>query len=262
MREKLVSKFVFVSPHYDDAVGSCTCLIERLIREKFDVDILTVFSQQYFGNKSELAKNILDFCGLEDGVIERQIENKRACTYLHANDTALLFYDAIYRKNEHGIWLYNSFVDLFGKVNEQDNIILLQLLLQKIQSKYMSYDTFLLFPSAKGGHVDHKIVNQVGFLLRNAGYNIAFYDEFSYNENYNYMLGLVRRKLLLTADELDSKINAVKFYKSQHRMLFQNKSVEEYYINMNQLNDKWFELYYTFPGECVLANMLPFENET
>lgn len=121
---------------------------------------------------------------------------------------------------------------------------------------------FFFFPSAKGGHVDHKIVNQVGFLLKNIGYNIAFYDEFSYNENYDYMSGLDRRKLFFSADELHIKINAAKFYKSQHCILFQNKTVEEYYINMNQLNDKWFELYYIFPGEGDLADMIPFESET
>ena len=38
-------------------------------------------------------------------------------------------------------------------------------------------------------------------------------------------------------------------------MLFPNKSVEEYYINMNQLNNKWFELYYTFPGEKNLIDI-------
>ena len=261
MKEKLASKFVFISPHYDDAVGSCACLIDLLIREKYDVDIVTVFSQQYFGNKSELAQNIINFCGLEDGVIERKIENQRACLYLHVNDINLLFYDAIYRKDTYGGWLYNSFVELFDKVNEQDNM-LLQMLLQKIQSKYIPHKTFLFFPSAKGGHVDHKIVNQVGFLLKNIGYNIAFYDEFSYNENYDYMSGLDRRKLFFSADELHIKINAAKFYKSQHCILFQNKTVEEYYINMNQLNDKWFELYYIFPGEEDLADMIPFESET
>lgn len=54
-------KFVFISPHYDDAVGSCACLIDWLIRKKYSVDILTVFSRQYIGKKSELAQNILDF---------------------------------------------------------------------------------------------------------------------------------------------------------------------------------------------------------
>ena len=84
-------KFIFISPHYDDAVGSCACLIDWLIRKKYSVDILTVFSRQYIGKKSELAQNILDFCGLEDGVVERTLENKKACSYLHVNDVDLLF---------------------------------------------------------------------------------------------------------------------------------------------------------------------------
>jgi len=259
MKEKLF-KFVFISPHYDDVIGSCSCLIDFLIREKYSVDILTVFSKKYFGIKSELAQDILDFCGLENGTVERERENQRACSYLHADADDLLFYDAIYRKSTCGEWLYNSFIDLFGKVNEQDNI-LQQKLFQKIQSRYMPYESFLFFPSAKGGHVDHKIVNQVGFLLRKAGYNIAFYDEFSYNENCNYMSGLVKRKLLFSAVELHTKINAVGFYKSQHRMLFQNKSVEEYYYNMNQVNSNWFELYYLFHGERNLVDILSFKNE-
>ena len=247
-------KFIFISPHYDDAVGSCACLIDWLIRKKYSVDILTVFSRQYIGKKSELAQNILDFCGLEDGVVERTLENKKACSYLRVNDVDLLFYDEIYRKNAQGRWIYNSFVDLFGNVNEEDNI-LLQMLFQEIQNKYMTYETFLFFPSAKGGHVDHKVINQVGFLLKNAGYNVCFYDEFSYNEKYCYLSALNQKKILFSFEELNIKINAVKFYKSQHRMLFPNKSVEEYYINMNQLNNKWFELYYTFPGEKNLIDI-------
>lgn len=216
------------------------------------MDILTVFSQQYMGNKSKLAQDILEFCGLKDGVIERKIENQKACSYLHVNIIDFPFYDAIYRKDKQGNWLYNSFIELFGQVNEQDNL-LFQALIKKFQRQYTSKDTYLFFPSAKGGHVDHKIIKQLGFFLKNIGYNIIFYDEFSYNNNCFYMTGLEKKKILFSFDELCTKINAVKFYKSQHSMLFQNKSIEEYYINTNLIDNKWFELYYIFPGEDNLA---------
>lgn len=51
MKKRLASKFIFISPHYDDAIGSCACLIDLLIKKKYNVDILTVFSKQYIGNK-------------------------------------------------------------------------------------------------------------------------------------------------------------------------------------------------------------------
>lgn len=256
MKKRLASKFIFISPHYDDAIGSCACLIDLLIKKKYNVDILTVFSKLYIGNKSKLAQDILEFCGLKDGVIERKMENQKACSYLHANIIDFPFYDAIYRKDAHGNWLYNSFIELFDQVNEQDNL-LFQALIKKFQRQYTSKDTYLFFPSAKGGHVDHKIVKQLGFFLKNIGYNIIFYDEFSYNNNYFYMTGLEKKKILFSFDELYTKINAVKFYKSQHSMLFQNKSIEEYYINTNLIDNKWFELYYIFPGEDNLAEIIP-----
>lgn len=255
MKNSLTSKFIFISPHYDDAIGSCGCLIDLLSKKNYNVDVLTVFSQQYIGDKSKLAQDFLEFCGLEDGVIERKMENQKACSYLHANIIDFPFYDAIYRKDTHGNWLYTSFMELFGQVNEQDKL-LFQALVKKIQCQYISKESYLFFPSAKGGHVDHKIVKQLGFFLKNMGYNIIFYDEFSYNNNYFYMTGLEKKKILFSFDELYTKINAVKFYKSQHSILFQNKSIEEYYINTNLIDNRWFELYYIFPEEDNLVEII------
>lgn len=70
------------------------------------------------------------------------------------------------------------------------------------------------------------------------------------------MTGLEKRKILFSFNELNTKINAVKFYKSQHSMLFPNKSIEKYYINTNMIDNKWFELYYIFLGEDNLTEII------
>ena len=43
MKNSLTSKFIFISPHYDDAIGSCGCLIDLLSKKNYNVDVLTVF---------------------------------------------------------------------------------------------------------------------------------------------------------------------------------------------------------------------------
>lgn len=236
-------KFVFVSPHYDDAIGSCGCLIGYLANNGYETEGLTIFGEKCKESISNFANTILSFCGLSNGVLERKLENKQACKILNTVDRNLFFQDAIFRQFFEERWLYNSFQELFSSIKNEDLLLQTDILSEMI-NRYSKENTILFFPSAKRGHVDHIIVNKVGIQLKKMNYHTNFYNEFIYNQNYISNEAIVKYRLEFTENDLYRKITAMMAYKSQHKMLFENSDIYKYYLNNNMMNGRVFEIYY------------------
>lgn len=238
-------KYVFVSPHFDDAIGSCGCLMQYLVGYGYKVEVLTVFANRpYLESISDFANSIITFCDLIDGVSERKEENKAACKILGIADINMTFYDAIFRQSFSKTWLYNNFDELFGPVKQSD-INLIKSIFDTICKHVSKELTILFFPTAKGGHVDHVIVNEVGKRLLNIGYSIFFYDEFFYNENHCEDLTLNLYKMEFSSEMLNKKIIAMECYKSQHKILFKDGNVSQYYLSNAVKDNKIFEIYFS-----------------
>lgn len=233
---------VFVSPHFDDAIGSCGCLINNLVQCGETVEILTVFAGRHgCQNVSNFSKTLLKLWQLVDGIIERAEENVISCSRIGAVVRNLPFIEAIYR-NCNGRWLYPNANDIFGKIQPEDKL-LPNGIANTINSIYSDNIRFY-FPGGRGSHVDHLLVKFAGEILASRGYNIILYTDFSYEGQINSIFPLEEETLYFGRDDLKAKIFAMDAYKSQLKMLFGSASSSSYFYKENIKGDKVYEQYF------------------
>ena len=224
---------VFVSPHFDDAIGSCGCLINKLVTLGESIQILTVFTGEHDGKVSEFAKKLLDLWKLKNGVIERNIENIKACNVLGVGYSNLPYIEALYRKL--GSWLYPFDGDLFGHIHYADFYLPKEI--SSVISNIYSKDTIFYFPSGRGNHVDHILVKQVGELLLGNGFRVSFYTDFSYEGLITNDVNVHKVTRYFNVGDLEKKIKAFNEYKSQLKMLFKVADSREYFTRENMTED-------------------------
>ncbi|MDO5568562.1 MAG: PIG-L family deacetylase [bacterium] len=230
-------KTYYVSPHYDDAIGSCGGKIYFDFLSNISSTIITVFSEveEPF---SEYAKKLHDYWKIENPYLERKKENENACIIVKAHEINLPYKDAIYRSCNNK-YLYPNDGDIFNPINSLDNDLCNQII-ENIKS-IIKKDDIVYFPLGVGNHVDHMIVHNVGVILKKEGYNIKFYRDFSYkcdlvlNNEY-------KKNIFKLSDELiEKKSIAMSKYVSQIEMLFENK---EKIIDYYKIKLKGIEEYY------------------
>lgn len=230
-------KIFYISPHYDDAVGSCGA---RMSRDKMEneVNLITVFSEvkKPF---SEYANMLHAYWDLKNPLSDRKNENIKVCKFLKINNIMLGFFDSIYRtfNNEY---IYPSQESIFSKVNPLDSE-----LIENIKNailRYIAKEDLIFFPLGVGSHVDHIIVSEVGKILKSENYKVSFYLDFYYTGMLPEMCeSLDEVKIKFDSNFVNDKINAVKLYKSQVHMLYGDESkISEYYNNKL----KGVEIYY------------------
>jgi N-acetylglucosaminylphosphatidylinositol deacetylase family protein len=230
-------KIFYISPHYDDAVGSCGA---RMSREKMEneVSLITVFSEvkKPF---SEYANMLHAYWNLNDPLSDRKNENINVCKFLGINNIMLGFLDSIYRTFDNE-YIYPTQESIFSKVSPLDFG-----LIENIKNEILHYITkedLIFFPLGVGSHVDHVIVSEVGKLLKKENYKVSFYLDFYYTGKLPEICELLNeRKIRFDSNYTNEKINAVKLYKSQVQMLYGDESkIAEYYNNKL----KGVEIYY------------------
>ena len=229
-------KVYYISPHFDDAIGSCGGKIHSDIINGNDVYLVTIFSK-VTAPFSDYANSLHDYWKLSDPFNDRKKENFEACKSLGVKAINLEYEDAIYRKKDN-IYLYPNDGDIFKGIVPDDKS-----LLKKIYTdfkKNFSKDYNYYFPMSIGKHVDHCITNIIGRKIKCNGYNIIFYSDFSY-EDVTSNRNKKKQIFYLTEENIKAKINAVSKYKSQIFMIFGSaEKIEEYY--RNKLNKE--EIYY------------------
>lgn len=112
---------------------------------------------------------------------QREQEDEEACKVLACKRRSMPFKDAIYRQAPDGHFLYDTSDSLFEDMCSEDGA-LLEKLLEIFLGEYKAGDTYY-FPMAKGGHVDHRIVNLAGMELVKRGCIVIFYKEFFYKSS-------------------------------------------------------------------------------
>lgn len=232
-REK--GRVVFVSPHYDDAVGSCGGWISHLIDNDIVPTILTIFGKKYDENKSsKLIQTIQNKWKSED---VRERENMKACDILRCEYKNYDNFECIYRKcNDE--FLYPNIGDEFDKLHPNDLELINELHI-KIKTDF-DWPRVFYFPASIGHQVDHVIVNEVGKRLLHDGYNVLFYQDFTYEgaipDEY------VENTYALSNDVFLKKIEAINAYESQVSMLFGNKETFEKYMNEHGKTETFYRL--------------------
>lgn len=237
------NSFIFLSPHLDDAVFSCSLMMARLLDRKKKMKVITFFTKVSGLPFTPQAKEFLRASGYSDAgklFKDREKEDIRAVEYFGGEVLHLDFIDAAWRKKNNSP-IYESDKDQFaGKIATDDEI-----LIDKIASRIRSLiktrkNPLVLAPLGVGGHADHLIVREVATRL---GYPVLFWEDFPYNIDkdaankfFAESAGL-HNFFSLNIKGFAQKRKAIKFYRSQIQMHFPNGEVPispEKYYRLNQ----------------------------
>lgn len=212
---------LFVSPHFDDAVGSCGGLIARLLYAGQTARILTVFGGLEREPFSMPARVLHDEWGLDRPVHDRRAEDTSACAVLGCAGSFLEFPDAIYRVGAGGQHLYPTFESLRGSIAPEDDHLAAQVAAEVAGGADES--TIVYCALAVGAHVDHTVVRDCGGILMTLGVTVVFYRDFYYDRESDAAacsLTFRRVDVTLTHGEVAKKIAAFSEYRSQISDLF------------------------------------------
>lgn len=232
-------KIFYISPHFDDAIGSCGGKIYQDILNKNDVAIITIFSKTKTPY-SDYAKSLHEYWNLKNPINDRNRENENACQILNAKIINLNYLDAIYRTHNNN-YLYPEDGDIFKDINNYDYN--LKELIEEDLLKKIDKDSILYFPLSVGNHVDHIITYQVGLALKKKGYKVVFYkDNFYEGQLPEECQKLKKFEIIMDDDMLLKKCESVSRYTSQINMLFGGEDkIKEYYEAKLKRREEYYE---------------------
>ncbi len=183
--------WIYLSPHFDDAVYSCGGLIWEQAAQGHSVEIWTVCAgPPPAGALSAFAAE--HHARWETGaeaVAQRRLEDQRACKRVGAKFRRLAVPDCIYRRvgedylsrptkqaaPDSGDFLYTSQAELFGPIHPLE-AGLVKRLSQKLR-RSIPAEAQVVCPLAIGGHVDHRLTRAAAEAARQA---LLYYLDFPY----------------------------------------------------------------------------------
>jgi LmbE family N-acetylglucosaminyl deacetylase len=212
-----------LSPHFDDAVGSCGGLIARLVASEIDVGVLTVFGGEERMPLSPAASACHEEWKRQDVTRARRTEDEAACAFLGAYADHCDFAEALYRQRSDASHPYPALTDLQGPVAAED-ATLPERIADRV-TKIISGEAVIIHcPMAIGQHVDHVLVRTAGLVLSQRGSRVWLYRDFHYREceSAPMMSAVLSRPMefRLTDDEVKKKGDAFAYYDSQITCLF------------------------------------------
>jgi LmbE family N-acetylglucosaminyl deacetylase len=174
-------RWIYVSPHFDDAVYSCGGLIREQSRRGLAVEVWTVCAgDPPPGPLSALAQRIHAEWGTgsaAETVALRRVEDQNALRRVGATGLSFDIPDCIYRLSSAGESLYPD--RLLGERHPAEAGLEREIAAALSQS--LGAEDVLVSPLAIGGHVDHLLVRAaVGRL----GRPVQYYAEVPYLFNY------------------------------------------------------------------------------
>lgn len=242
---KTYDKFMFFSPHLDDAILSCGQLIIELLKKNADITVITVFTKTKTKTISPQGKQFLKQCGYKTSsklYRDFNLEDKKVLKHLKVKYIHLGFTDAAWRTNEIGKPTYqNSDVQFSGNVSVSDKKLIKDVS-QKIKSiiNKRKGETMIFAPLSIGSHVDHVIVKKA---LEKINVPAIYWKDYPYCLNKK----LIKQYFLNNKNEIKylklstlnhrSKNKLIMFYRSQLKSLFPTGRIkyspEEYYLPNN-----------------------------
>lgn len=169
------SHWIFISPHFDDAVLSCGALIWDLAQQGQAIEVWTIMGgfptdEDY----SDFARQTHQTWGRtgREAIEMRRGEDKAACAILGAQPRHLDWPDVIYRHDPHtGGPMVNNNAELFGKPPEEELITKVATYLEGALPK----EARVVFPFGLGTHIDHRAVVSAGAALAGVDHYYADY---------------------------------------------------------------------------------------
>ncbi|MCC6299299.1 MAG: PIG-L family deacetylase [Anaerolineales bacterium] len=157
-------RWIYLSPHLDDAVFSAGGLIYEQTRSGIPVEIWTFMcGDPHLTKLSRFAKRLhrtWGFSSAEETARKRREEDLTAASIVGAKAVHFDFLDCIYRRDKNGKWLYS---EIFIPPHAADADYPRQIA-ETISARLLR-DDVLVCQLALGSHVDHVLVRRAAELL-------------------------------------------------------------------------------------------------
>jgi LmbE family N-acetylglucosaminyl deacetylase len=221
-------RWIYISPHLDDAIFSAGGLIYEQTQIGTLVEIWTIMSG--FPGHVELspfAKRIHQKWGTNSShetIQIRRIENENAANIVGAKNRYLDFIDSLYRLGQNKQPLYtNSFSPLHKEDSDFPHKIASEI------SKFLLPGDILICPLALGGHIDHVIVREAIKLL---GLSPFYMPDIPYLLDNPYALwkntfGMKKSIHSISEIGLNYWLKAIRAYETQIKVEFETVELME-----------------------------------
>lgn len=252
-----MGKYVFLSPHFDDAAYSCGGTIVQLVQQGEDVTVVTVMGGSLpdpVPQSPLIAMLHARWAVGSDPIAIRQQEDHVAIAALGATLIQLPVPDCIYR-TVNGVILYPDEVSLWGAIHLQDNINH-WLSDTTIVTEFMQNADVLYAPLGVGQHVDHRLTRLWALELAKqfSSVSLQFYTDYPYMKDTKQIsialtqlsVAVQPRWVHLSHDELDAKIAAMGKYTSQISSFWQDTDALRHDVEttFRVKNNLWGERYW------------------
>lgn len=212
-----VMRWIYLSPHLDDAALSAGGLIYDQTQSGIPVEIWTFMCGDphltEFSPFAQILHAQWGFADAEETVRERRKEDTHAASILGAKAVHFDYLDCIYRRGKNGDWLYND--QIFLPPHAEDAGLPSQI--ASALASRLQPDDVLVCQLSVGSHVDHVLVRQAAELLgRPLIYDIDMpYFLYKSDEMEAKAAGLKESVRRITEAGLERWLDAVVAYKSQ-----------------------------------------------
>jgi LmbE family N-acetylglucosaminyl deacetylase len=217
-------RWIYISPHFDDAVLSCGGLIWEQTQKGIPVEIWTVCAGEAPpGPLSLLALACHQQWGVEsaeDVVAARRIENQEAAALVGAETVNFSIPDCIYRRSPVGELLYPE--DVFVPIHAIEKN--LEAEIAAALASELQPDDMIVSPMAIGGHLDHVLTRLAAEYL---DFSIWYFADIPYLINSPKMLipatnGLQETLYPISKKGLEVWQSGIGAYATQIQMLFES----------------------------------------
>lgn len=153
-------RWIYISPHFDDAVLSCGGLIWEQTHSGIPVEIWTIMAgDPPPGAESSLAEQMhanWQTKNAQETVALRRGEDQNSARWVGASVYHFPFPDSIYRRSKTGSLYYPD--GIFVPPNPRENELVEEISSQ-VAARLQQYDT-IVCPLTIGGHVDHVLTRK------------------------------------------------------------------------------------------------------
>lgn len=228
-------RWIYLSPHLDDAVLSAGGLIYEQTKAGIPVEVWTLMSGfppriEEYSVLAKINHVTWGFSSAEETVRARRAEDVKAAGILGAQSVHFDFLDCIYRRGKNGAWLYDIVLSQSYEVEELSSKSMeaitsapraedadLPARMAETISARLTRDDVLVCQLSVGSHVDHVLVRRAAELLgRPLLYDIDIpYLFYKPGELAPKSAGMKEKVQAVTEAGLESWQEAVLSYKSQ-----------------------------------------------
>lgn len=228
-----MSIHLYLSPHLDDAALSCGGHMLATLAAGIGAQVVNVFAglPNYTRLSAYAQRQHAKWGNPADPYAARRAEDAAALAAIGVGVENWDNLDAIYRP-PGGPFLYNNHDEVFGPIHpdERDYPAALAARCDALAVDLPGATWFA--PLAVGGHVDHRIVRDAGFILHAHGHRVEFYEDFPYAAGWQEVAEVLEAshhawQPTLTPIDVEARIALVRAYTSQLTAVFGDETQVE-----------------------------------